>query len=53
MASVADSADLVNLAVAASLPADAQVIPYEERLNQDRSWALSEGSLFFEGQGKV
>ena len=29
------------------------LIPYEQLLNQDRSWALSEGSLFFEGKGKV
>jgi hypothetical protein len=29
------------------------VIPYEQRLDQDGRWALSEGSLFFEGKGKV
>lgn len=29
------------------------VTPYHDRLNQDRGWALSEGSLFFEGKGKV
>ncbi len=29
------------------------VTPYHDRLNQDRGWALSEGSLFFEGEGKV
>jgi hypothetical protein len=29
------------------------IIPYHDRLNQDRGWALSEGSLFFEGKGKV
>jgi hypothetical protein len=32
---------------------DSTVVPYEERLNRDRGWALSEGSLFFEGKGKV
>jgi len=29
------------------------VVPYNQRLDQDRRWALSEGSLFFEGKGKV
>jgi hypothetical protein len=29
------------------------VVPYHDRLNQDRGWALDEGSLFFEGKGKV
>jgi hypothetical protein len=53
MASVTDTARLDNLAAATPVPTDALVIPYEERLNQDRRWALSEGSLFFEGQGKV
>ena len=28
-------------------------IPYEERLNQNSRWAMSEGSLFFEGEGSV
>ncbi|HEY2759117.1 MAG TPA: nucleotidyltransferase family protein [Pirellulales bacterium] len=36
-----------------SAPGVASVTPYEQRLNEDRGWALSEGSLFFEGQGKV
>src|SRR4051812_1371680 len=53
MASVTDTARLDNLAAATPVPTDALVIPYEERLNQDRRWELSEGSLFFEGQGKV
>ena len=30
-----------------------EVITYEQRLNQDSRWALSEGSVFFEGQGAV
>jgi hypothetical protein len=39
---------------AAIQPAAANsVVPYHKRLNQDRGWALSEGSLFFEGKGKV
>jgi len=29
------------------------VVSYHERLNQDARWALSEGSLFFEGKGKM
>jgi hypothetical protein len=29
------------------------VVPYKQRLDQDGRWALSEGSLFFEGKGKV
>jgi hypothetical protein len=32
---------------------EGQIVPYEQQLNQDRRWALSEGSLFFEGKGKV
>ena len=28
-------------------------IPYEQRLNQDSKWALSEGSIFFEDRGAV
>lgn len=30
-----------------------EFIPYEERLNQNSRWALSEGSVFFEDQGAV
>lgn len=29
------------------------MITYEERLNRDRRWALSEGSRYFEGHGQV
>lgn len=29
------------------------VVPYETQLNQNLEWAMSEGSLFFEGRGKV
>jgi hypothetical protein len=29
----------------------ANFLRYEDRLNQDSRWALSEGSLFFEGKG--
>lgn len=29
------------------------VVTYEQLLNQDVGWALSEGSLFFEGRGRV
>lgn len=29
------------------------LIPYELRLNQNSRWALSEGSLFFQGEGAV
>ncbi len=28
-------------------------LPYEQRLNRDSRWALSEGSVFFEGRGAV
>ena len=31
----------------------AELIPYEQRLNQNARWALSEGSLFFEDGGAV
>src|SRR5437868_10104193 len=46
MAGIAENADMMS-------PAGVSVVPYETRLNQNRSWALSEGSLFFEGKGKV
>ncbi len=29
------------------------VVPYEQRLNQDSRWALTEGSIFFEDRGAV
>ncbi len=29
------------------------VIPYEQQLSQNVGWAMSEGSVFFEGRGKV
>jgi hypothetical protein len=29
------------------------IITYEQRLNSDARWALSEGSMFFEGKGAV
>jgi hypothetical protein len=51
MAEITNNA--AGLPSAGSLPAVTTVIPYHERLNQDRGWALSEGSLFFEGKGKV
>lgn len=31
----------------------AEVVPYEQRLNQNSRWALSEGSVFFEDKGAV
>ena len=41
----------------AGLPHDVAVVgsclSYEHRLNQNSGWALSEGSVFFEGQGAV
>ena len=36
----------------ASLPV-AGVATYEQALSRDSEWALTEGSLFFEGRGKV
>jgi len=46
-----------NTPVTGSLPLGAtrasDLIPYERRLDQDGRWALSEGSLYFEGKGKV
>jgi hypothetical protein len=31
----------------------AELVPYERRLDHDSRWALTEGSLFFEGEGAV
>ena len=42
-----------NPLISSPSPSAAVVKTYEQRLNEDRGWALSEGSLFFEGQGKV
>lgn len=50
-----------NVSESYPLPADGQrrarsretIVPYETRLNGDLEWALSEGSLFFEGKGAV
>jgi hypothetical protein len=33
--------------------ASRSVVPYEKQLSNDSEWALSEGSLFFEGRGRV
>ena len=33
--------------------ADREFITYEQRLNQNSRWALSEGSIFFEDKGAV
>jgi len=53
MAGITDNAASLQSSPAGQLPTAAAVVPYHERLNQDREWALSEGSLFFEGKGKV
>jgi hypothetical protein len=53
MAGITDNNSIARNAAAGNTPATATVVPYHERLNQDRGWALSEGSLFFEGKGKV
>ncbi|MBS0209094.1 MAG: nucleotidyl transferase AbiEii/AbiGii toxin family protein [Planctomycetes bacterium] len=34
-------------------PIVGMVEPFEARMNQDLEWAMSEGSVFFEGRGKV
>ncbi len=36
-----------------ALPSKLQLIPYEARLDRDASWAMSEGSQFFEGKSQV
>ena len=36
-----------------SVPAPMPVLPYEEQLERDTRWALSEGSRHFEGKGSV
>jgi hypothetical protein len=46
--SPSESSKEANTAAAASV-----VTPYEELLNRDGEWALSEGSLFFEKKGAV
>src|SRR5882672_3042895 len=33
--------------------ANPELIPYEQRLNQNPRWALTEGSVFFEDKGAV
>ncbi len=32
---------------------NSEFISYEQRLNQDSRWALSEGSVFFEDKGDL
>lgn len=32
---------------------DLEFIPYEQRLNQNSRWALTEGSMFFEDKGAI
>ena len=44
-----DPAQLVGHGESAVLP----LIPYEQRLDQNSRWALSEGSIFFEDKGAV
>jgi hypothetical protein len=46
--------DMVNRPAALALNFSGPgVVPYEQRLDADLEWALSEGSLFFEDRGKV
>jgi len=43
-----------TLSAPSNQPVDiAPVVPYEELLARDLRWAMSEGSLFFEGKGRV
>ncbi len=39
--------------VAFDAACSSSLIPYEQRLNQNSRWALTEGSIFFEGRGAV
>lgn len=36
-----------------NLPSQNLPVPFEKQLNQNLGWAMSEGSLYFEGRGKV
>jgi hypothetical protein len=42
-----------DLAAAHSPPSNQGVVPYEQRLNEDSTWALTEGSLHFQGKSEV
>jgi hypothetical protein len=53
MSGLIDKTVSTQLVTATGSDAVTPLIPYEQLLNQDRRWALSEGSLFFEGKGKV
>src|SRR5436190_22816910 len=53
MASVIPNLTGGDPAVAAAGNIESGVASYKERLDQDLEWALSEGSLYFEGRGKV
>ncbi len=53
MAGITDNSTGLPLQTGKQSVAASTVTPYHDRLNQDRGWALSEGSLFFEGKGKV
>ena len=38
---------------AAPAPVQTRCVPYEELMNRDLRWAMSESSEFFEGKGRV
>jgi hypothetical protein len=53
MASIHQNSTHADPGGAENLAVGPTVVSYEERLNRDPRWALSEGSLHFEGQSKV
>jgi hypothetical protein len=39
--------------IESGIPPDTSVVPYEHELSQNLEWAMSEGSQFFDGKGRV
>jgi hypothetical protein len=46
-------ATLENSTGGGAVPQPSVAVPFEQLLSSDLRWAMSEGSLFFEGEGKV
>jgi hypothetical protein len=53
MANVANSTRSESAAPVEPFATGVDVVPYEQQLNQDGGWALSEGSLHFQGKSEV
>ncbi|MCE9604404.1 MAG: nucleotidyl transferase AbiEii/AbiGii toxin family protein [Planctomycetia bacterium] len=53
MANIIPDSSFPSIGSTASVAATTAVVPYETQMDQDLRFAMTEGSIFFEGRGKV